>query len=78
MGLHPSPHGHKDLAMGGTARRAATATLVGLAIVAAALALWKIKAVIASTLVDVVFRGTDPAEEDVPPLLFPAKDAEAR
>ncbi|MBV8480561.1 MAG: AI-2E family transporter [Actinobacteria bacterium] len=29
-----------------------------------------------STLVDVVLRGTDPAEEDVPALLFPAKDAE--
>ena len=27
-----------------------------------------------STIVDVVLRGTDPAEEDVPPLLFPAKD----
>jgi predicted PurR-regulated permease PerM len=47
MGLHPSPRGDKDLAMGNTARRAATATLVGLSIVAAALALWKIKAVIA-------------------------------
>ena len=33
--------------MSGTARRAATATLVGLSIVVAALALWKIKAVIA-------------------------------
>jgi predicted PurR-regulated permease PerM len=33
--------------MGGTARRAATATLVALSIVVAALALWKIKAVIA-------------------------------
>jgi predicted PurR-regulated permease PerM len=30
-----------------------------------------------STLVDVVLRGADPAEEDVPPLLFPAKDAES-
>jgi predicted PurR-regulated permease PerM len=30
-----------------------------------------------STLVDVVLRGTDPADEDVPPLLFPAKDAES-
>ena len=28
------------------------------------------------TLVDVVLRDVDPAEEDVPPLLFPAKDAE--
>src|SRR5437899_2566544 len=33
--------------MATTARRAATATLVGLSIVAAALALWKIRAVIA-------------------------------
>lgn len=33
-------------------------------------------AAVLSTLVDVVLRGTDPAEEDVPPLLFPAKDAE--
>jgi predicted PurR-regulated permease PerM len=30
-----------------------------------------------STLVDVVLRGTDPAEEEVPALLFTAKDAEA-
>jgi predicted PurR-regulated permease PerM len=29
-----------------------------------------------STLVDVVVRGADPAEEEVPALLFPAKDAE--
>lgn len=29
-----------------------------------------------STLVDVIVRGTDPADEEVPPLLFPAKDAE--
>jgi len=29
-----------------------------------------------STIVDVVLRGTDPAEEDVPPLLFPAKDTD--
>jgi predicted PurR-regulated permease PerM len=28
------------------------------------------------TLVDVIVRDKDPAEEDVPPLLFPAKDAE--
>lgn len=33
-------------------------------------------AAVLSTLVDVVLRGTDPAEEDVPPLLFPAKDVE--
>jgi predicted PurR-regulated permease PerM len=30
-----------------------------------------------STLVDVVLRGADPAEEEVPPLLFPAQDAES-
>ena len=30
-----------------------------------------------STLVDVVLRGADPAEEVVPPLLFPAQDAES-
>jgi predicted PurR-regulated permease PerM len=47
MGLAASPRGDKPLAMVGTARRAATATLVGLSIVVAALALWKIKAVIA-------------------------------
>ncbi|HEY8029055.1 MAG TPA: AI-2E family transporter [Gaiellaceae bacterium] len=29
-----------------------------------------------STLVDVVLRGADPAEQEVPPLLFPAQDAE--
>ncbi|MGH2973063.1 MAG: AI-2E family transporter [Gaiellaceae bacterium] len=33
-------------------------------------------AAVLSTLVDVVLRGTDPADEEVPPLLFPAKDAE--
>ncbi|HLX18887.1 MAG TPA: AI-2E family transporter [Gaiellaceae bacterium] len=40
--------------MGGTARRAAIATLVGLSIVVAALALWKIKAVIALTFLGFV------------------------
>ena len=34
-------------------------------------------AAVLSTLVDVVLRGADPAEEDVPPLLFPAQDAES-
>jgi hypothetical protein len=29
-----------------------------------------------STLVDVVLRGADPAEEDVPALLFPAQDTD--
>jgi len=29
------------------------------------------------TLVDVIVREKDPAEEEVPTLLFPAKDAEA-
>lgn len=33
-------------------------------------------AAVLSTLVDVVVRNVDPAEDDVPPLLFPAKDAE--
>ena len=33
-------------------------------------------AAVLSTLVDVVLRDVDPADEDVPPLLFPAKDAE--
>jgi predicted PurR-regulated permease PerM len=47
MGLRHSPPGDKPLAMSETARRAATATLVALSIVVAALALWKIKAVIA-------------------------------
>lgn len=35
-------------------------------------------AAVLSTLVDVVLRGADPAEEEVPPLLFPAKDVEGR
>jgi predicted PurR-regulated permease PerM len=47
MGLHVSLRGHKTLAMGATARKAAVTTLVALAIVVAALALWKIKVVIA-------------------------------
>jgi predicted PurR-regulated permease PerM len=47
MGLHRSTPGDKTLDMGMTARRAATVTLVALSIVVAALALWKIKAVIA-------------------------------
>jgi predicted PurR-regulated permease PerM len=34
-------------------------------------------AAILVTLVDVIVRDKDPAEEEVPPLLFPAKDAEA-
>ena len=34
-------------------------------------------AAVLATLLDVVVRDADPAEEDVPPLLFPAKDAEA-
>src|SRR5579864_2677995 len=47
MGLLHSLQGEKPLAMSGTARRAATATLVAGSIVVAALALWKIRAVIA-------------------------------
>jgi predicted PurR-regulated permease PerM len=34
-------------------------------------------AAVGATLVDVVVRDKDPAEEDVPTVLFPAKDAEA-
>jgi predicted PurR-regulated permease PerM len=34
-------------------------------------------AAVLATLVDVVVRGRDPAEEEVPTVLFPAKDAEA-
>jgi predicted PurR-regulated permease PerM len=34
-------------------------------------------AAVVATVVDVVVRGRDPAEEEVPTVLFPAKDAEA-
>jgi predicted PurR-regulated permease PerM len=34
-------------------------------------------AAVAATIMDVVVRGRDPAEEEVPTVLFPAKDAEA-
>jgi predicted PurR-regulated permease PerM len=34
-------------------------------------------AAVLATLVDVVVRGRDPAEEDAPSVLFPAQDAEA-
>jgi predicted PurR-regulated permease PerM len=34
-------------------------------------------AAVLATLVDVLLRGRDPAEEEVPTVLFPAKDAEA-
>jgi predicted PurR-regulated permease PerM len=47
LGLPPSRRGEKSLVMTETAKRAAVATLVVLAIVAAALALWKLKLVIA-------------------------------
>jgi predicted PurR-regulated permease PerM len=47
MGLHPSLQGDKLLSMSQTAKRAAVTTLVAVAIVVAALALWKIKLVIA-------------------------------
>jgi predicted PurR-regulated permease PerM len=33
-------------------------------------------AAVLATLVDVILRGADPAEEEVPPLLFPAQDTE--
>jgi hypothetical protein len=32
---------------------------------------------VVGTLIDVVVRDKDPAEEDVPAVIFPAKDAEA-
>jgi predicted PurR-regulated permease PerM len=35
-------------------------------------------AAVLATLLDVVVRDADPAQEDVPALLFPAKDAESR
>jgi hypothetical protein len=35
-------------------------------------------AAVAATLFDVVVRAKDPAEEDVPTVLFPAQDAENR
>src|SRR3954451_22380130 len=47
MGFRPSTHGDKTLDMSSTAKRAAIATLVALSIVVAALALWKIRLVIA-------------------------------
>jgi predicted PurR-regulated permease PerM len=47
MGLHASTQGDKTLDMGIVARRAAVTTVVAVAIVVAALALWKIKVVIA-------------------------------
>jgi predicted PurR-regulated permease PerM len=47
MGLPPSPRGEKSLVMKETAKRTAIATLVVLGIVAVALALWKLKVVIA-------------------------------
>jgi predicted PurR-regulated permease PerM len=50
MGLPASPQGDKPLAMNITARRVAIATLVALSIVVAALALWKIRALIALLL----------------------------
>jgi hypothetical protein len=68
--------------MGSTAKRAAIVTLVAGSLVVLALALWKIKVVIAllflgfiiaaviATLVDVIVRDVDPAEQDVPALLF--------
>ena len=35
-------------------------------------------AAVAATLFDVIVRDKDPAEEDVPTVLFPAQDAETR
>src|SRR5438067_11012429 len=50
MGLPDSPQGDKPLAMDVTARRAATVTLVALSIIVTAVALWRIKVVIALVL----------------------------
>jgi predicted PurR-regulated permease PerM len=47
MGFPPSTREYETLDMGSTAKRTAVATLVALSIVVAALALWKIKVVIA-------------------------------
>ena len=68
-----------------TARRTVVATLVVVAVVALSLALWKLAAgavavgvvlmatplaAVLATLVDVIVRDKDPAEEDVPTVLF--------
>jgi predicted PurR-regulated permease PerM len=55
MGLHVSLQGDKTLAMGATARKAAVTTLVALGIIVAALALWKIKIVIALLFLGFIF-----------------------
>ncbi|TML82785.1 MAG: AI-2E family transporter [Actinobacteria bacterium] len=52
MGLRPSPRGEKSLVMGQIARRAAITTIVVIAIVATALALWHLK-----LLVGLIFFG---------------------
>jgi len=79
-----------------TAQRVALSTLIVIAMVAVALAPWKLKLVLALFFlafilaaalrpgierlaragIPVVVRDVDPAEEDVPTVLFPAKDAE--
>jgi hypothetical protein len=79
--------GGKTLAMGATAKRAAIVALVAGAMVVCALALWKIKlyvllaipiTAVLATLLDVVARDVDPAEQEVPPVLFPGAREEAR
>ena len=54
MGFSPSTHGDETLDMTSTAKRAAIATLVALSIVVAALALWKLKVVIALFFLGVI------------------------
>jgi predicted PurR-regulated permease PerM len=54
MGLHVSTRGEDVLEMGTTARRTAIATLVALSIIVGALALWKIRVVIALVFFGVI------------------------
>jgi predicted PurR-regulated permease PerM len=54
MGLHASTQGDKSLDMGAIARRAAVTTIVALAIVVTALALWKIRLVIALVFLGII------------------------
>jgi predicted PurR-regulated permease PerM len=54
MGFRPSTHGEETLDMNSTAKRAAISTLVALSIVVAALALWKIRLVIALLFLGII------------------------
>jgi predicted PurR-regulated permease PerM len=54
MGFRPSTHGDETLDMSSTAKRAAITTLVAVSIVVAALALWKIKIVIALLFMGII------------------------